>query len=70
MKEMRLRAERIAAELLITQARGLLKKEGIPFTRPGDYFAEMVKNDEHMNLIQFTVQIVMDVFDLDGLFRN
>ncbi|CAG8009183.1 unnamed protein product [Penicillium nalgiovense] len=35
-----------------TQARGLLKKEGIPFTRPGDYFAEMVKNDEHMNLIK------------------
>ncbi|KAJ5120676.1 uncharacterized protein N7515_010064 [Penicillium bovifimosum] len=35
-----------------TQARGLLKKEGIPFTRPGDYFAEMVKNDEHMGLIK------------------
>ena len=35
-----------------TQARGLLKKEGIPFTRPGDYFAEMVKNDEHMSLIK------------------
>lgn len=35
-----------------TQARGMLKKEGIPFTRPGDYFAEMVKNDEHMALIK------------------
>ncbi|KAJ9402563.1 hypothetical protein DTO282F9_759 [Paecilomyces variotii] len=34
------------------QARGLLKKEGIPFTRPGDYFAEMVKNDEHMGKIK------------------
>lgn len=33
-------------------ARTLLKKEGIPFTRPGDYFAEMVKNDEHMNKIK------------------
>ena len=33
-------------------ARGLLKNEGIPFTRPGDYFAEMVKNDEHMNKIK------------------
>ncbi|OQD74846.1 hypothetical protein PENDEC_c009G04725 [Penicillium decumbens] len=33
-------------------ARGLLKKEGIPFTRPGDYFAEMVKNDEHMDKIK------------------
>ncbi|KAJ5546333.1 rRNA-processing protein EBP2 [Penicillium frequentans] len=35
-----------------TEARGLLKKEGIPFTRPGDYFAEMVKNDEHMDRIK------------------
>ncbi|KKK17738.1 hypothetical protein ARAM_001359 [Aspergillus rambellii] len=34
------------------QARGLLKKEGIPFTRPGDYFAEMVKTDEHMGKIK------------------
>ena len=33
-------------------ARGLLKKEGVSFTRPGDYFAEMVKNDEHMNKIK------------------
>lgn len=35
-----------------TTARGLLKKEGIPFTRPGDYFAEMVKDDEHMGKIK------------------
>lgn len=35
-----------------TTARGLLKKEGIPFTRPGDYFAEMVKSDEHMGRIK------------------
>lgn len=34
------------------QARRLLKKEGVPFTRPGDYFAEMVKNDEHMTKIK------------------
>ncbi|OOQ89387.1 putative rRNA-processing protein ebp2 [Penicillium brasilianum] len=34
------------------EARGLLKKEGIAFTRPGDYFAEMVKNDEHMDKIK------------------
>lgn len=33
-------------------ARGLLKKEGIPFSRPGDYFAEMVKTDEHMEKIK------------------
>ena len=39
-------------QIAATQARALLKKEGIPFTRPGDYFAEMVKNDEHMSLIK------------------
>ncbi|KAI9045161.1 EBP2 family rRNA-processing protein [Aspergillus affinis] len=35
-----------------TSARGLLKKEGVPFTRPGDYFAEMIKTDEHMGRIK------------------
>ncbi|KAH0551596.1 hypothetical protein GP486_007186 [Trichoglossum hirsutum] len=33
-------------------ARALLKKEGVPFTRPADYFAEMVKSDEHMGIIK------------------
>ncbi|OJI96038.1 hypothetical protein ASPVEDRAFT_48313 [Aspergillus versicolor CBS 583.65] len=33
-------------------ARKLLKKEGVPFTRPRDYFAEMVKTDEHMGKIK------------------
>ena len=35
-----------------TEARSLLKKEGVPFTRPTDYFAEMVKSDEHMAKIK------------------
>lgn len=35
-----------------TDARNLLKKEKIPFTRPSDYFAEMVKNDEHMGKVK------------------
>ncbi|CAJ2507813.1 Uu.00g089990.m01.CDS01 [Anthostomella pinea] len=30
------------------QARALLKSEGVPFSRPTDYFAEMVKDDGHM----------------------
>lgn len=34
------------------EGRRLLRKEGIPFSRPGDYFAEMVKSDEHMNKIK------------------
>lgn len=33
-------------------ARRMLKKEGVPFSRPGDYFAEMVKSDEHMSRIK------------------
>ena len=35
-----------------TEARSLLKKEGVLFTRPIDYFAEMVKNDEHMGKVK------------------
>ena len=34
------------------QARTLLKKEDVPFSRPSDYFAEMVKSDEHMGKIK------------------
>lgn len=34
------------------EARALLKKEGMPFSRPNDYFAEMVKSDEHMGKIK------------------
>jgi len=36
----------------VKDARGLLKKEGVPFSRPADYFAEMVKSDEHMGKIK------------------
>ncbi|KAF2156666.1 Ebp2-domain-containing protein [Myriangium duriaei CBS 260.36] len=36
----------------VTQARALLKSEGVPFSRPVDYFAEMVKSDEHMGKIK------------------
>ena len=34
------------------QARSQLKKEGVPFSRPTDYFAEMVKSDEHMGKVK------------------
>ena len=34
------------------EARTRLRKEGIPFSRPTDYFAEMVKSDEHMGKIK------------------
>ncbi|OJD29745.1 rrna processing protein [Diplodia corticola] len=36
----------------VNAARKALKKEGVPFTRPNDYFAEMVKSDEHMGKIK------------------
>lgn len=34
------------------EARVLLKKEGVPFTRPKDYFAEMAKSDEQMEKVK------------------
>lgn len=34
------------------EARRQLKKEKIPFSRPVDYFAEMVKSDEHMEQLK------------------
>ena len=42
---------RIARTAALT-ARTLLKSESIPFTRPADYFAEMVKSDTHMDRIK------------------
>ncbi|KAE9373689.1 Ebp2-domain-containing protein [Stipitochalara longipes BDJ] len=36
----------------VQEARKSLKAEGVPFTRPTDYFAEMVKADEHMAKIK------------------
>ncbi|CEJ02583.1 hypothetical protein RMCBS344292_16584 [Rhizopus microsporus] len=34
------------------KGRELVKKAGVPFSRPDDYFAEMVKSDEHMAKIR------------------
>lgn len=34
------------------EGRSNLYKEGVPFSRPNDYFAEMVKSDEHMGKIK------------------
>jgi rRNA-processing protein EBP2 len=34
------------------RARAMLKSEGVPFSRPKDYFAEMVKDDGHMELVK------------------
>jgi rRNA-processing protein EBP2 len=40
------------ARAAATKARALLKKEGVPFTRPSDYFAEMAKSDEQMEKVK------------------
>ncbi|KAI8322464.1 eukaryotic rRNA processing [Martensiomyces pterosporus] len=34
------------------KGRQLIEKSGIPFSRPDDYFAEMVKSDSHMSKIR------------------
>lgn len=36
----------------VKEARQILHKEGTPFARPNDYFAEMVKTDDHMGKIK------------------
>lgn len=36
----------------VKEARALLKKEGVPFSRPRDYFAEMVKSEEQMGKVR------------------
>jgi rRNA-processing protein EBP2 len=36
----------------VKDARLCLKKEDVPFSRPTDYFAEMVKSDEHMGKVK------------------
>lgn len=36
----------------VKQARALLKKEGAPFSRPADFFAEMVKSEEQMGKVR------------------
>ncbi|KAI9718412.1 MAG: hypothetical protein M1812_004133 [Candelaria pacifica] len=40
----------------VKAARSLLKKEGESFSRPTDYFAEMVKSDEHMGKVKEKVR--------------
>ncbi|KXS98761.1 hypothetical protein AC578_9036 [Pseudocercospora eumusae] len=36
----------------VTEARSKLKAEGVPFSRPTDYFAEMVKSEEQMGKVR------------------
>jgi len=36
----------------VKEARQLLHREGVPFSRPNDYFAEMLKTDDHMGKIR------------------
>lgn len=46
----------------VEQCRDLFKKESIPFTRPADYFAEMVKSDSFMSKIRQNL-----ISDLEGV---
>jgi rRNA-processing protein EBP2 len=48
-RELAFYAQSLAA---VKSARKQLKDEGIPFTRPTDYFAEMVKSEEHMGRVR------------------
>lgn len=48
-RELQLYAQSLEAA---KQARALLRAEGLPFSRPKDYFAEMVKDDGHMEKVK------------------
>jgi rRNA-processing protein EBP2 len=39
------------------EGRKLLLAEGVPFSRPSDYFAEMIKDDEHMEKVPFCIMV-------------
>ncbi|CAK7269664.1 rRNA-processing protein EBP2 [Sporothrix epigloea] len=49
VREQALYAQCLAAA---TEGRQRLRKEGVPFTRPTDYFAEMLKDDGHMTKVK------------------
>ncbi|CAK7210972.1 rRNA-processing protein EBP2 [Sporothrix bragantina] len=49
VREQALYAQSLAAAI---EARQRLRKEGVPFTRPTDYFAEMLKDDGHMTKVK------------------
>jgi rRNA-processing protein EBP2 len=48
-RELQFYAQSLAA---VKEGRRLLKLEGSPFSRPSDYFAEMVKTEEHMGRVK------------------
>ena len=37
---------------MIPRAKSLCSQSSIPFSRPSDYYAEMVKSDEHMERVR------------------
>lgn len=48
-RELQLYAQSLEAA---KKARALLRAEGVPFSRPKDYFAEMLKDDGHMERVK------------------
>lgn len=48
-RELQLYAQALEAA---QRARALLRAEGVPFSRPRDYFAEMLKDDGHMEKVK------------------
>lgn len=48
-RELQLYAQSLEAA---KKARALLRAEGVPFSRPKDYFAEMLKDDGHMEKVK------------------
>jgi rRNA-processing protein EBP2 len=45
----------------VKEGRKKLLAEGIPFSRPADYFAEMVKDDEHMEKVSLVLVWILTI---------
>jgi len=43
------------------EGRKKLSAEGVPFSRPSDYFAEMIKDDEHMEKVFAFIKLLLTI---------
>ena len=54
----------------VKEGRKNLLAEGVPFSRPADYFAEMVKDDEHMEKVSLVFVCILTIRFVKRLLRR
>ena len=59
------------AQMAVAEALPKLRKLGVPIERPSDYFAEMVKTDDHMQKVGSFSNHALDMYFscLLGIFK-